>query len=59
MDFNESSKVRRYLLASQQHGGFKPDAPNHGIADRQCEQLTNATHPGPLLRPWSSCSMTG
>ncbi|MBI3527578.1 MAG: hypothetical protein HY067_06370 [Betaproteobacteria bacterium] len=50
MDFNESSKARRYLLASQQHGGFKPDAPNHGIADKQCEQLTNATHPGPLLR---------
>ena len=50
MDFNESSKVRRYLLSSQQHGGFKPDAPNHGIADKQCEQLTNATHPGPLLR---------
>jgi len=50
MDFSESSKVRRYLLAGLQHGGFKPDAPNHGIADKQCEQLTNATHPGPLLR---------
>jgi hypothetical protein len=50
MDFNESSKVRRYLLAGLQHGGFKPDAPNHGIADKQCEQLTNVTHPGPLLR---------
>jgi hypothetical protein len=50
LDFNESSKVRRYLLASHQHGGFKPDAPNHGLADKQCEQLTNATHPGPLLR---------
>ncbi|MBC8006439.1 MAG: hypothetical protein H7X76_00145 [Prolixibacteraceae bacterium] len=50
MDFNESSKVRRYLLAGLQHGGFKPDPPNHGIADKQCEQLTNATHPGPLLR---------
>jgi hypothetical protein len=50
IDFNESSKVRRYLLSSLQHGGFKPDAPNHGIADKQCEQLTNATHPGPLLR---------
>jgi hypothetical protein len=50
MDFNESSKVRRYLLSSLQHGGFKPDAPNHGIADKQCEQLTNTTHPGPLLR---------
>jgi hypothetical protein len=50
MDFNESSKVRRYLLSSLQHSGFKSDAPNHGIADRQCEQWTNATHPGPLLR---------
>lgn len=50
MDFNESSKVRRYLLSGLQHGGFKSDAPNHGLADRQCEQLTNATHPGPLLR---------
>lgn len=50
LDFNESQKVRRYLLSSLQHGGFKPDAPSHGIADRQCEQLTNPTHPGPLLR---------
>ncbi|HEX4986012.1 MAG TPA: alpha/beta hydrolase domain-containing protein [Burkholderiales bacterium] len=50
MDFNESSKVRRYLLSSLQHGGFKPDVPNRGIADRQCEQLSNTTHPGPLLR---------
>lgn len=50
MDFSESPKVRRYLLSSLQHGGFKPDAPNHGIADKQCEQPTNVTHPGPLLR---------
>lgn len=50
MDFNESSKVRRYLLASLQHGGFKSDAPHRGIADRQCEQPSNPTHPGPLLR---------
>ncbi|MEO8135083.1 MAG: alpha/beta hydrolase domain-containing protein, partial [Betaproteobacteria bacterium] len=50
MDYNESSKVRRFLLAGLQHGGFKPDAPTHGIADKQCEQLTNVTHPGPLLR---------
>jgi hypothetical protein len=49
-DFNEAPNVRRYLLAGLQHGGFKSDAPNHGIADRQCEQLSNATHPGPLLR---------
>ncbi len=50
MDFSESSKVRRYLLSSLQHGGFKTDAPHRGIANRQCEQLTNPTHPGPLLR---------
>ncbi|HZP93795.1 MAG TPA: alpha/beta hydrolase domain-containing protein [Burkholderiales bacterium] len=50
MDFNESSKVRRYLLSSLQHGGFKGDAANHGIADRQCVNPTNTVHPGPLLR---------
>ncbi|MGH8677640.1 MAG: alpha/beta hydrolase domain-containing protein, partial [Burkholderiales bacterium] len=50
IDFNEASKVRRYLLSSLQHGGFKGDLPNHGIADRQCEQLTNPVHPGPILR---------
>jgi hypothetical protein len=50
LDFNESHKVRHYLLSSLQHGGFKPDPPNHGIGDRQCEQPSNATHPGPLLR---------
>jgi hypothetical protein len=50
MDFNESSKVRRYLLSSLQHGGFKSDAPNRGMAGRQCEQPSNPTHPGPLLR---------
>lgn len=50
MDFNESHKVRRYLLSSLQHGGFKGDAPNRGIANRQCEQPSNPTHPGPILR---------
>ncbi|HVY05379.1 MAG TPA: alpha/beta hydrolase domain-containing protein, partial [Burkholderiales bacterium] len=50
MDFNESPKVRRYLISSMQHGGLKGDAPNHGIADKQCEQPSNTTHPGPLLR---------
>jgi hypothetical protein len=50
MDFNESHKVRRYLLSSLQHGGFKGDAPTRGIANRQCEQLSNPVHAGPLLR---------
>lgn len=50
MDFNESHNVRRYLLSSLQHGGFKGDPPTHGIADHQCEQLSNPVHPGPILR---------
>jgi hypothetical protein len=50
IDFEESSKVRRYLLSSLQHSGFKGDAPNRGIANRQCEQLSNPVHPGPMLR---------
>jgi hypothetical protein len=50
MDLGESPRVRRYLLASLQHGGHKGDPPGYGIANRQCEQLTNPLHPGPLLR---------
>jgi len=50
LDFNESSKVRRYLLSSLQHGSFKPDAAHRGIGNRQCEQLSNPVHPGPMLR---------
>jgi hypothetical protein len=50
MDFNESSRVRRYLLSSLQHGSFKPDAAHRGIGNRQCEHLSNPVHPGPLLR---------
>ena len=50
MDFNESSKVRRYLLSSLQHGGFKGEAPHRGIGDRQCVYPSNPVHPGPMLR---------
>lgn len=50
MDFNESPKVRRYLLSSLQHGGFKGEAPHHGIANRQCTHASNPVHPGPMLR---------
>jgi hypothetical protein len=49
-DIADPSTVRRYLLAGTQHGWFKGDAPNYGIANRQCEQLTNATHTGVILR---------
>ena len=50
MDFSESPKVRRYLLSSLQHGGYKGDAPTHGINDRQCVNLSNPVHAGPMLR---------
>lgn len=50
MDFNESPKVRRYLLSSLQHGGFKDEAPHHGIGNRQCVYASNPVHPGPMLR---------
>ncbi len=47
MDFNESSKVRRYLLSSQQHGGFKPDAPE----PRHSRQAVRAAHQRHASRP--------
>jgi hypothetical protein len=49
-DVADPPNVRRYLLAGTQHGWFKGDAPNYGIANRQCEQLINATHTGVNLR---------
>jgi len=49
-DIADPPNVRRYLLSSTQHGWFKGDAPHYGIANRQCEQLTNATHTGVILR---------
>jgi hypothetical protein len=50
VDVADPPNVRRYLLSSLQHSWFKGDPPGRGIADRQCEQLTNPTHPGPILR---------
>jgi hypothetical protein len=50
VDVADPPNVRRYLLASLQHSWFKGDPPGRGIAERQCEQVTNPTHPGPILR---------
>jgi hypothetical protein len=50
VDVGDPVNVRRYLLSSMQHGWFKGDVPHHGIANRQCQQLVNATHGGPILR---------
>lgn len=49
-DVADPPNVRRYLLAGTQHGWTKGDPPNYGIGNRQCEQLTNATHTGVMLR---------
>ena len=49
-DVGDPVNVRRYLLSSTQHGWFKGDAPHHGIANRQCQQIVNATHTGVILR---------
>jgi hypothetical protein len=50
VDVADPVNVRRYLLSSTQHGWFKGDAPHHGIANRQCQQIVNATHSGVILR---------
>ena len=50
MDFSETMKVRRYLLSSLQHGGYKGDEPHYGIGNRQCVNPSNPVHPGPILR---------
>ena len=49
-DIPDPPNVRRYLMASTQHGWFMGDAPHHGIADRQCIYPTNPTHSGVVLR---------
>lgn len=50
IDLTEHPRVRRYLLSSLQHGGHLGDPPGFGIGGRQCEQLHNPVHPGPMLR---------
>ncbi len=49
-DIADPPNVRRFLLSGSQHRWLKGDTPNHGIADRQCEQVANATHTGVILR---------
>lgn len=50
MDFNESPKVRRYLLSSLQHSSIKGESAHRGIGNRQCLYPSNTVHPGPILR---------
>jgi hypothetical protein len=50
VDLDDPDNVRRYFLASTQHGAIKGTAPSHGVGDRQCQQLSNPTHNGVLMR---------
>lgn len=49
-DLRQPRDVRRYLYSSTQHFPTKGATPNFGIGDRQCEQRSNVTHPGPHSR---------
>ena len=42
--------VRRYLYSSTQHFPTKGATPTFGVGNRQCEQRSNVTHPGPMSR---------
>ena len=50
MDLVESPSVRRYLIAGTQHSTTAGSLPTFGIGNRQCQQLSNTFHRGPILR---------
>jgi len=50
VDIEQPPNVRRYLFSSSPHGATKGAQPNHGIADRQCQQVSNVTHYGAVAR---------
>jgi len=50
VDLVQPENVRRYLYSSIQHLVFKGDTPGFGVGNRQCQQLSNPTHPGVLAR---------
>lgn len=49
-DLRHPHNVRRYLFSSTQHYPTKGATPTFGTGDRQCEQLSNVTHPGVYAR---------
>ncbi len=49
-DVRRPRNVRRYLYSSTQHFPIKGATPTFGTGNRQCEQLNNVTHPGPMSR---------
>jgi hypothetical protein len=49
-DVPEPPNLRRYLFSSTQHYPRKGARPDHGIGDRQCQQLNNMMHDGAIAR---------
>jgi Alpha/beta hydrolase domain/Transposase len=49
-DRRHPNNVRRYLFSSTQHYPTKGATPSFGTGNRQCEQLSNVTHPGVYAR---------
>jgi hypothetical protein len=49
-DLRHPENVRRYLFSSTQHYPTKGGTLTFGTGNRQCEQLSNQTHPGAIAR---------
>jgi uncharacterized protein (TIGR03437 family) len=49
-DLVESPNVRRYLITGTQHISTKGTLPNFGVANRECQQLSDVFHRGSILR---------
>jgi uncharacterized protein (TIGR03437 family) len=49
-DLVESPNVRRYLIAGAQHSSTAGSLPTFSVGSRQCQQLSNTFHRGPVLR---------
>lgn len=49
-DLVESPNVRRYLIAGTQHSTTAGSLPTYSVGSRQCQQLSNTFHRGPILR---------
>jgi Alpha/beta hydrolase domain len=49
-DLRQPDNVRRYLYSSTQHFPRKGATPTFGTGNRQCQQLSNMTHPGIIAR---------
>ncbi len=49
-DLVESANVRRYLISGTQHSSTQGALPTYGVANRQCQELSNTFHRGSVMR---------